>query len=649
MKLRKLIISLLIITAFIANCFVSTYAEDNKDKLILELKTGSSAGKINGVSSRVEKPYINGKTIMIPLGWFTTAIGAEVNSKGNNKYEIVYCDYISEITVGSKDYKSNSEDQRLIAAPVFNNDRIMVPVEFLSKNFPVTVTSDLKKGSVKIVLEDDGALEDLSFLTGGISSPGIGNSYYGWSLNIPAGSRIITNSFKSDKIGITNESRSLYFEVCVEDKKSRTLSELYNDVLYNSVRSSTLDIKAAVPYFQYTRMSEFGEALRVKVFAKGEYFYYVTINCYDSSVTPEKLVSDKYYDNIMNSFSLDYKGNKKGIEDISKVTQGKVSFYNYVSLNSDSKYMPWSVQIPTKWNQLPSNDALSTYLGEDKQHYMKIYMNTLDDGSSLEEHAEKIKRDYDKYFNPEVYSFISSDVTTAAGADAENLIFKLKQGKKSFIINELYFIKNNFVYEISLKLPENEYEKQKDQYIDAINNMTFYDLDHNKYEKDLEKYNNMNLRTRISQQDDPFEYINKTYSWRLNIPGYWTKSGMDYDSSVIFQNPDTSGYIMITAQENTSITKTLTDEEKFDMMQMLSKRYKVVPVKGTKSENGLQMRTYSYRIEDEDMDMYTDVVCYCFDSNKYSYCYLSYIPDLTATETAKQEMEDIWKTFKLTD
>ena len=647
MKNKKSIISILIIISILATCFINTYAADN-DKLVIELKVGSAIGKINGTASKVEKPYLTDKTIMVPLSWVVMAIGAEINQKANKKIEIIYGEMNAELVVGNKSYTANSTTYKLTAAPKVINGNTMIPLEFITKNFPVSVTSDIKKGNIKIVLNDDGALSDLSFLTGGISSAKLGNSYYGWSINIPTGSRIISNSFKSDKVGITNESRSLYFEICVENKKDKTLSELYNDVLYsNDIRDSKLDLKADIPYFQYTRLTEYDESLRVKVFEKGEYYYYLTINSYDSAVTPEKLMSDKYYDNIINSFSLSYKGNVKGVEDISKVRDGEVSFYNYVSLDSDNKYLPWTINIPVKWEQvLASSDPLTTNLGVDSQHYAKITISTLKE-ETLDEYVESIKKKYNEYFNPKAYTFVSSGLINIADTEGQNLKFTIKQADKVYMIDELYFIKNGFVYEISIKLPESEYEKSKAQYIDTINKMKFYTIDEAKYQKDLEKYNSKNVAVRVSPQDEAFDYLSKTYNWSAKIPGYWTKYNSSYDNSTNFQNPNTGASVMVNAVENNSLSKTLSDEEKFNIMQMLKSVYKVTPTQSTKSDKGYQIRTYTYKVENQDTDFYANVTCYCFESGKYSYCYTSIIPDLTATEEAVKEINDIWSSFKI--
>jgi len=647
-NLQKTLVNMLVIISLMTACFLNTYAVDS-DKLVLELKTGSTSAKINGTASSIEKPYISNKTFMIPLEWFTTAIGAEVNKKSDKIIEIIYWESNLELTIGKADYISNGEKKKLPAAPVVKNKSTMVPLEFISENFPVTVTKDQKKGTIKIVLEDDGALSDLSFLTGGISCSKVGNSYYGWSFSVPSGSRIISNSFKSDKVGISNESRNLYFEVAVENKKGKTLQELYNSIVYSStVRSAEINLKAAVPYLQYTRMTEFDESLLVKVFDKGDYFYYFTINSYDSSVTPEKLLTDKYYQNIVNSFSLNYKGAVAGVEDVSKIKQGKASYYNYLVLSFNSKYLPWSVDVPARWEKLlSSDDPMETCLGLDSTHYMKIDMNILDE-ETLDEYVEAIVERYNETFNPKVYKFISARNTTAAGNDARALKFSIKQANKDYIIEELYFTKGPFIYEISVKLPEGDYDKYIEEFTETINQMKFYNIDEEALLSDIEKYNNKNQGVRVSQKDDLFEYINKNYNWSVKVPGFWTKAGNDDDSYVSFANPNSSTNVIVYSIENSTLSKSLSDEEKFGIMRTLKKVYESTPVQTSITEKGYQIRVYTYKIENVDLDFFAEVKCYCFDSGNYSYCFITSIPELTATDKAVKEVEDIWKSFTIT-
>ncbi len=650
MNKNKSIISILVLIAILTACLTNTYAQDN-DKMIIELSIGSSTGKVNGKISQVEKSYVKNKAIMVPLAWVTTAIGAEVNQKANKKIEIIYGDMNAELTLGSKNYTVDSEAYKLTVAPEIKNGRTMLPVEFIAKNFPVSVNSDIKKGTIKIILEDDGALSDLSFLTGGISSKKLGNSFYGWSLNIPSGSRIAANNYKSSQISIVNESRSLYLDINVRNRNDITLTELYDsDVLHDSsVRESKLDLEAKIPYIQYTTLSVYDESSRIKVFDKGEYFYYLTISSDDEFITPEKLMSDKFYDNIVSSFDLSYKGNEKGVEDISKVKDGKASFYNYVSLGYTSKYLTWSMDMPIKWEDTNSIlDPTATTINLDSKHYMKIMTTTLDEGVALKQYVDEVKSRYDAYFNPKVYNYIGKEETSVAGLEAYKLIFSLNYGKNVNHVEELYFEKDGFVYEVSVYLPEKDYESLMTEVVNSIDKMNFYTVNKQKFQQDLELYTGKYSGVRVSNQDALYNYVNKNYNWTADIPGYWFKNNYYDDSELTFSNKNTSASVSITVTDKISDYEKNSVSKEFDL-DLLEMVYQIKPIISETNEKGLKIKNYTYRIENEEYNVYGTIVFKVFDKDDYTYCFKSEIYDLNATDKAIAEVNDIWKSFKLTE
>lgn len=649
MNKRKSFISILVIVAILMTCFSSTFAQDNQ-KMTIELKIGSSSGKVNGHASQVEKPYITNNTIMVPLAWVLTAIGAEINQKSNSKIDIIYRELNAEIIIGSKNYTANLESKKLDVAPIIKNSRTMVPLDFIIKNFPVSVTTDKKKGNIKIILEDDGALSDLSFLTGGISSKKIGNSFYGWSVSIPSGSRIAANNYKSSKITIANDSRSLYIDINVENKNNRTLAKLYDTAaLNNSIRESKIDLEAKIPYFQYTSYSIFTGSSLIKVFDKGEYFYTITLTSDSGLITPEKLLSDKFYQGISSSFDLSYKGNVKGVEDISKVRDGKASFYNYVMLGDTSKYLTWSMDMPIKWeNRTSIADPMNTVISLDNRNYIKITTNTLNEGISLEQYVDEVKNHYDEYFNKKVYSFIDSDVTTVAGLDAQKLRFTLNYGKIVYHVEELYLVKDGFVYEISIYLQEKDYDNLLSEVTNALDEMTLYTTSKQKYQQDLEEYYSRLSGIRLSEQDDIYNYVNKSYKWTADIPGYWTKFILYDDSEITFKNKDTSSSITITAINNEGDYENQNFEEEFGMDEV-EQLYEVKPVITELNDKGFKIKNYTYRIEKEEYGLFETMTFKVFEKSNYIYCFKSEIFDLNATEKTIAENNKIWESFNTTD
>ncbi len=643
---NKKYISILIVLAILLASFSGTYAAD--DKTVIELRAGSNQVCVDGNYSNIaETPYVIDGTFLVPMEWFGDTIGAEVTKTSEVSERIIYGGNTAEISIGQTVYTSNFEQKIMSVAPQQKNNSTMVPVDFITSNFPVTVTSDMDRGTVKIVIEDDGALSDLSFLTGGISTPKIGNSFFGWSLSVPSGSRIISNSFKSDSIQLTNEGRGLYFEIKVEPKNGRTLTQYSNTFKEeNSTEESNLNLKAKVPYFECSGTSEYDEPTRTRIYDKGQYFYCLTIGCYDGSVSSKHLMSDKYYSDIINSFSLDYKGNVKGIQDISKVVDGKVSYYNYISFSSRNKYLSWSMDIPVNWNNLQiSSNQLTTFLGLDTKHYVQIAVNILGE-KTLGQYVDNIKKGYDKNFSPKAYTFVSGGERTLAGETAKNLRFKIKQGGKVYIIDEYYLQKGSFVYEISVKLPEKEYSKAKNEYLNTVDKISLFNDKGDKLVDEISDFNASKEEDRVSPNDKPFNYANKSYKWNLKIPGYWTDSSMF--NTIQFSNPNSNAFIMIEATPNNAETKNLPDKEKFYLSSVMTSTGFKLTSKSTTSDKGTKVRNYTYRVEDAEQDLYGTAQIHVFEKGSYSYFFMSFIPDLTATDKAVKEVNDIWKSFTIT-
>ncbi len=643
---NKKSISILIILAILLASISGTYAAE--DKTVIELRAGTTQVSVDGNYSVIaEAPYIIDGTFLVPMEWFADTIGAELTKTSEGSEKVIYGGNTAEISIGQILYTSNNERKTMSVAPQQKNNSTMIPVDFLASNFPVTVTSDIERGTVKIVLDDDGSLSDLSFLTGGISTPKIGNSFYGWSLNVPSGSRVISSSFRSDSVQLTNEGRGLYFIVKVEPKNGRTLSQYSNTIKQeNNSDESNLNLKAKDPYFDCSGTSEYDEPTRTRIYDKGQFFYSLTIGCYDGSVSSKHLVNDKYYSDIINSFGLLYKGNEKGIQDLSKVVNGKVSYYNYISFSSRNKYLSWSMDIPANWNNLKiSSNQLTTFLGLDSKHYVQIAVNVLGE-NTLEQYTDNIKKGYDKNFSPKAYTFISAGEKTLAGETAKNLKFKIKQGGKSYVIDEYYLQKGSFIYEISVKLPEKEYSEGKNDYLKTVDKISFFTEKGDKLVDEISNFKASKDEDRISRNDKLFNYVNKNYKWNLNIPGYWKDSTML--NTITFSNPNSNAFIMIEATPNTSDNKNVADKEKFYLSSVMSSSGFKLTSKSTVSDKGVKVRNYIYRVEDEEQDMYGNAQIHVFEKGNYSYFFMNFIPDLTATDKAVKEVNDIWKSFTIT-
>jgi hypothetical protein len=224
----------------------------------------------------------------------------------------------------------------------------------------------------------------------------------------------------------------------------------------------------------------------------------------------------------------------------------------------------------------------------------------------------------------------------------------LNYGENVYHVEELYFEKDGFVYEVSIYLPEKDYEASMTEVINAIDKMTFYTVNKQKYQQDLELYTGKYSGVRVSKQDDIYNYVNKNYNWTADIPGYWIKNNYYDDSELTFSNKYTSASVTI------SVTDKISDYEKNSVskefgMDMLEMVYEIKPVISETNEKGLKIKNYTYRIEEEDYNLYGTIVFKVFEKDDYTYCFKSEMYDLNATDKAIAEVNDIWKSFKLTE
>ena len=116
-------------------------------------------------------------------------------------------------------------------------------------------------------------------------------------------------------------------------------------------------------------------------------------------------------------------------------------------------------------------------------------------------------------------------------------------------------------------------------------------------------------------------------------------------NTIQFNNPNSNAFIMIEANKNTPEIENLSDKELSSIMAMPG--YKLTS-KSTTSDKGTKVRNYTYRAEDEEQDLYGTAQIHVFEKGNNSYIFMSFLPDLTATDKAVKEINDIWKSFTVT-
>jgi hypothetical protein len=641
------IISIMICILIVLSAIVPV-AASNSEKLEIDMTVGSSIMIANSEKIDIEKPVVFQNTVFVPLNAILRVLGAELNWLGQGKVNIVYRNVEINFEIGKKEYEVNQVKKQFSSAPKLINGKTMIPIQLFNEDFGISYTYDTKSKKIVISQDDDGALSDLSFLIGGISKDKIGNSYFGWSINIPKGSRVSANTFSSKYISIENEHRQIDVEIYIDAENKKDINQYYKDRVDSSDSDSMVDSSISSDSCDFLYLNTDEEAAWEKVFVNKSYVYHLVLTSYNDT-NPLKLSNDEYYKGLMNSFKLDYKGNSKDIQDLSNVKYGFANYENYVTLDSGTKYLTWGMDFLPDWDVISTtgnDNPMSTRIGLSNKDFIDITTDKLDIGETLDSYVKKIKDSYDENFNPLLYTFIQKKSVEIAGHKAYNLTMNIKSNGKSYIVDESFIVENSMVYDITMKLPEEKYNTDKDTYKKVIETIEIPKIDTEAMFKDLGSYNDKNGNLKVGKDDKLTDVQNKTYNWSASVPGFWEKNYSYSDNMSNYSNPTSGASVAIIVAENTDKTKDMTDEEKMPFLSVIADKPEVKLVKSESiNAKNTDIRIYTYRYEDDELDLFADMKIYIIDGKKYTYCFSTMLPDLSSNEKNQNEIQAIWDSF----
>jgi len=648
-KHMAVLIVVLIILVSVSSIFA---LEDGNGRVEIRIKPGNTI-TINGENVSGEKAFSREGRLYVPLRSVMEAFGAEVNWLGSGKLDVVYRDVSVEMTLGECKYIVNQEESELSAAPLTINKTTMIPVDVIGEYFGAYISRLDEDGVTRLTLEDDGALSDLSFLIGAISKAKIGNSYFGWNINVPKGSKLSSSSFNSKYIMIENENRGISLEITVDADKDKSLEEYFSDIKdnpYNYVNGTIIETnlyKNQNPDFiELLYNNNYEEAVVHRIYMKKGYIYSVVLTSYNET-NPWKLKEDAYYNAMMNSFSMLYPKDGKDIQDISKVKYGLAKYENYIENENGQKYLTWEISILPEWDRLYSNSSnpFLTELGLDRKEYIGVEILKPDKKQDIERYAEDMKAFYDENFNPKYYSFIQKQPTEIAGYKAFKLVYSVKMGNNSYIYDESLILVGDMIFDLVLKTPEKKYQSEKGNYYKMLDTLKLNGANSDKLDAEMEKYTYNLQKNRVDKDDKNTLFENKTYGWSIELPGYWMKNSFSESYYQSFTNNSSGAVIAVEAVENTGINSSMADEDKFYFMNSAINNNAILIKKYTLNEKNTTVRAYSYRLENKNEDTYADMNFYVLNNGKYSYCFMSAITDVCTSEKNLEELKVIWESF----
>lgn len=637
----------------LATCSVAAFAENKDSMLEIKIVEGSSTISISGEAIPAEKSFKNGNMLFIPLRAVLEAFGAEVSRMDGNKINITYRDVSMDITVGEKQCLVNQAEKELVQAPVFVNGTTMVPLQLVTDFFGARSSYNASTKTTSILLEDDGALNDLSFLTGSISKEKIGNSYFKWSMNVPKGSTINQTSFNSKYVLVENEQRQISLEVSIHVDSGKKIKDYYNELEENpqgmlnaELLDSSLNTEASSSYGEFLYANLYDEAVFHRVYIENGYIYNIILTSYTES-NPQKLKGNSYFKSIMDSFKPAYSYAAPDIQDLSKIKFGLAKYENYINSDTGKKYFTWELSVLPEWDVLYTNteNPYYTEIGTSKKEYLSIEILNDKNVQDIESYGNKIADFYKTNFNEKYFEILDRKTVQLAGLKACEFSFRVTVGTNKYRYKEFFILSDSLIYDITLKTPDEKYEEKEVNFNKMLDTFKLYKKDVSNLLSDMEKYAFSLEKTRVGKNDESAVFENKTYGWSLKLPGYWNKSGGQDDSLLSFSNKKVGAAILVEAVENTPQTAKLEDNEKFFYLRsMIDSGAKPVSVETFKFK-GFNVKSYVFRLENAEEETFVNITINIIQGKKYSYSYLGAIPDLCTSESNLKEMKSIWESF----
>ena len=405
-----------------------------------------------------------------------------------------------------------------------------------------------------------------------------------------------------------------------------------------------------MPYAEFLIIGQYEEAIYERLYSNGKYFYLIRMTSSDET-NPEVLRDENYYKTLMDSFKLGYNGSAKDVTNLSKVKNGYAEYVNYINSEAAAKKVTtWSMNFLPEWSDISASgeNPYSTTIGIDMSKFVSVELVAAVAGESAEEYGLEMKKSYSEDLNESLYTLVESGNTEDTSFSTYKLVYDVKIGSKLYRYDERFIENNGFIYDITFKTSADKYSKEAGSFTKMLQSFKPLIAEEKEINEDISKYIFNNEKNRISKDDSIAEYKSKSGLWSINIPGYWSQKSYTSQNMESFSNSDIAASIIIETVENTTSSAIVADEDKFITIKSMALRSLKLTSTEKSTLNGIDVRVYTYRLEDVENEDYSDIVFRVFDKGSNSYCFMSTIPDICASKKNTSELEAIWNslTFK---
>jgi hypothetical protein len=393
----------------------------------------------------------------------------------------------------------------------------------------------------------------------------------------------------------------------------------------------------------------YDEAVYERIYARGGSFYDVIVTSADE-IDPNVIKKNTVVENMMNSFDLSFPSPAGNVMDLSSVKSGLSRYTDYVAAeNTGKKYEAWEMSIVPEWTLKDENSSnvLNSEFDGNPGQYVKVELQTAAGKKDIGTVGSDLVSFYSKNFNKTRYTLKSSGTIQMNDTKAYGLQFDITYGKKSYCYDERLILSNGIIYDITFKSPSDSFAKEEESFVKMLATFKPASSDIDIISTELQKSEFNLSKNNVGKDNSITGYENKAFSWKLSLPGGWQKSSYAGQSLETFYDRKSGAMVMVEASSVKGSESAKTDQDRFASMKISDK----IPEKPSKTYSaemkGRNVTVYLYRLEDEENDDFADLNYYVFEQGNYKYCFMSTIPDLTASDSNLAVLKSIWDSFEV--
>ncbi len=473
--------------------------------LTLEVQIGSTSALVNGEKTKIEKPYTQNGTVMVPLGVFQRAFGTKSRLEGEDVVRLSYGSKAATFTIGSKTAWVNGSKSALAAAPVMKNGTLMVPLRPVTDMLGAAVK--VASGKIVVTLKSDNGIPGQKPVKGdeeGLSGR-VGSSYAGWSIDYPenATAELGDNEF-SAILGDPDGTYMLQIHVWEEDASvSVPLSDVLEQLEQEALESGETVVdretfpNAILPYARLITRDLDGlywEARRY--YDQGRVY---TLYLGDSLVEDYRELEERA--ELLDSFRPSFATPGIKTEDLSTIKDGQVS-----AASSDYGV---TLKLPAEW--IPTDTGQFEYAAEDGSS-LSLQVTSAAAGETLQDWHTLLQSRMDELFVTGKAKPIVSEPLKAAGVDGrlEKLTYQL--GTEEYHWNWLVLQQEGYFYILRYSAPAEAYKEQTFRRI-----IGSLDIDFDTVASSFGKLGQISYL-----KDKSLNVTKSTTDFQISVPAYWT-------------------------------------------------------------------------------------------------------------------------------